>query len=69
MYRYEEPVIKFYKNVAPAGFLPLWDLDYIAHDFSEIKDEEKYSDDELTSMAWFFEDMQENYQSSPEDFK
>lgn len=68
MFRYEEPYIVFYKNVNPPGFLPLWDIEYKAKDFTEIKDIEKYSEDEITSMIYFFEDMQENYQSSPEDF-
>ena len=34
----------------------------------KIKDIEKYTEDEISSFSLFFEDMEENYQSSPEDF-
>jgi len=68
MYRFKKPLIVFYKNVNPSWFLPLWEVDYTAHNFSEIKDIEKYTEDEISSFSWFFEDMEENYQSSPEDF-
>ena len=69
MFRFEEPFIVFYKNVNPAGFIPLWDIDYKAIQFSEIRNPEKYTEEEITSMAYFFVDISENYHSTPEDFQ
>lgn len=57
MFKYTKSNITFYVNKAPNGFIPLWDVEYVAKDFSEIKNKEKYTEDELSAMSWFFEDL------------
>ena len=56
-YEYKEKEIVFYKNVAPMGFKPLWEVDYVAKKYGDIKNIESFSEDEGISMLWFFEDI------------